>query len=94
MDKTSIDSLIAIVGRDNVLTTPEDLAVYSYDGTFAECKPEVVVQPLVFPGATAPVGSHITLPASHGTLASGIGAGAGSGRCGIQPGAIGLRRRV
>jgi glycolate oxidase len=40
-----IDQLIAIVGKEYVLNTPEDLAVYSYDGTFAESLPDVVVLP-------------------------------------------------
>jgi glycolate oxidase len=34
-----------IVGTDNVLSKPEDLAVYSYDGTFEEYRPDVVVLP-------------------------------------------------
>jgi glycolate oxidase len=45
MDNKIIDSLAKIVGKDGVLCTPEDLAVYSYDGTFAENIPEVVVLP-------------------------------------------------
>jgi glycolate oxidase len=40
-----IEDLEKIVGRDGVLHTPEDLAVYSYDGTFAEGMPGVVVLP-------------------------------------------------
>ena len=36
MDKHLIDRLAEIVGKECVLYTPEDLAVYSYDGTFAE----------------------------------------------------------
>ena len=34
-----------IVGKKSVLRTPEDLAVYSYDGTFEEHNPDVVVLP-------------------------------------------------
>ena len=34
-----------ITGKDGVLHTPEDLAVYSYDGTFEEHRPDVVVLP-------------------------------------------------
>lgn len=45
MDSHFIDRLTDIVGKKYVLYTPEDLAVYSYDGTFAEGKPEVVVLP-------------------------------------------------
>ncbi len=45
MDKTLIAELEQITGRDGVLHTPEDLAVYSYDGTFEEHRPDVVVLP-------------------------------------------------
>jgi glycolate dehydrogenase FAD-linked subunit len=38
-----IDQLVKVVGRDGILTTPEDLAAYSYDGTFAEGTPGAVV---------------------------------------------------
>jgi glycolate oxidase len=45
LDKTIIGQLQEIVGQDGVLNSPEDLAVYSYDGTFAEHRPDVVVLP-------------------------------------------------
>jgi glycolate dehydrogenase FAD-linked subunit len=45
MDKSILTQLQKIVGKDGVLSTPEDLAVYSYDGTFAEHRPDVVVLP-------------------------------------------------
>ncbi|MDO9086996.1 MAG: FAD-linked oxidase C-terminal domain-containing protein [Anaerolineaceae bacterium] len=45
MDHQIIAQLEKIVGKKGVLTTPEDLAVYSYDGTFEECNPDVVVLP-------------------------------------------------
>jgi glycolate oxidase len=45
MDTKLIDRLAGVVGKANVLQTPEDLAVYSYDGTFAEGSPDVVVLP-------------------------------------------------
>jgi len=45
MDSHFIEQLIDAVGKKHVLHTPEDLAVYSYDGTFAEGSPEVVVLP-------------------------------------------------
>lgn len=35
-----------IVGRENVLTSPEDLIAYSYDGTSVEHRPDAVVLPL------------------------------------------------
>ena len=45
MDSKLIERLIKIIGKEYVLNTPEDLAVYSYDGTFAEGCPDVVVLP-------------------------------------------------
>lgn len=45
MDKSITSQLEKITGKDGILSTPEDLAVYSYDGTFAEHCPDVVVLP-------------------------------------------------
>jgi len=45
MDQNIITQLKQIAGKDGVLHTPEDLAVYSYDGTFEEHCPDVVVLP-------------------------------------------------
>ena len=45
MDKNIITQLEKIIGKNGVLVTPEDLAVYSYDATFAEHRPDVVVLP-------------------------------------------------
>lgn len=45
MNKNILSRLEKIIGKDGVLPTPEDLAVYSYDGTFAGHCPDVVVLP-------------------------------------------------
>ena len=45
IDKRILKELEGIVGKQHVLTSPEDLVAYSYDGTFAEHRPEFVVQP-------------------------------------------------
>jgi glycolate oxidase len=45
MNEKLIQRMRDIVGRENVLAQPEDLAVYSYDGTFEEHRPDVVVLP-------------------------------------------------
>jgi glycolate oxidase len=45
IDKNILKELQNAVGKKHVLTTPEDLVAYSYDGTFAEQRPDVVVQP-------------------------------------------------
>jgi glycolate oxidase len=45
MDKNIIAQLGKITGKDGMLSTPEDLAVYGYDGTFEDHRPDVVVLP-------------------------------------------------
>jgi glycolate oxidase len=43
--KPIFKELQSIVGRQHVLTEPEDLVAYSYDGTFAERRPDLIVRP-------------------------------------------------
>jgi glycolate oxidase len=45
MDPRLINRLEKILGSAGVLSTPEDLAVYSFDGTFSEARPDIVVLP-------------------------------------------------
>ena len=45
LDKRIIDEIGSIAGKKNVLTSPEDLVCYSYDGTFVEALPDAVVNP-------------------------------------------------
>ena len=45
MNEKLIQRIKDIVGKDGVLTEPEDLAAYSYDGTFEEHNPDLVVLP-------------------------------------------------
>jgi len=45
LDKETLDSLVSIVGKDGVLDSPQDLVAYSYVGTFAEHRPDVIVLP-------------------------------------------------
>ncbi|MDP2994623.1 MAG: FAD-linked oxidase C-terminal domain-containing protein [Anaerolineales bacterium] len=45
MDKNIIAQLEKTTGKDGVLSTPEDLAVYGYDGTFEDHRPDIVVLP-------------------------------------------------
>jgi glycolate oxidase len=45
MQSSLIDDLLKISGKTGVLYTPEDLAVYSFDGTFIEARPDLVVLP-------------------------------------------------
>jgi glycolate oxidase len=65
-----------IVGAKNVFTAPEDLVSYSFDGTFAEHRPDIVVQPVT----TAEVSQVLTLadqeeiPVVPRGMASGLAA--------------------
>lgn len=43
MESGIIDQLRRATAPERVLTTPEDLAVYAYDGTWLEARPDVVV---------------------------------------------------
>jgi glycolate oxidase len=45
LEERSLKHMRSIVGKKHVLTAPEDLVAYSYDGTFAERRPEAVVRP-------------------------------------------------
>jgi glycolate oxidase len=45
MNNQIINQIISITGPQGVLTSPEDLAAYSFDGTFAEAVPQLVVLP-------------------------------------------------
>ena len=45
IERENLRELEAIVGPDHLLTSPEDLVCYSYDGTFAECRPDAIVSP-------------------------------------------------
>jgi glycolate oxidase len=52
-----VEQLKAIAGEENVLTSPEELLCYSYDGTVLEHLPELVV----LPRTTAEVASTVKL---------------------------------
>ena len=45
LDRAIVKQLKKIAGKKNVLDTPEDLAVYGYDATFADSPPDVIVLP-------------------------------------------------
>jgi FAD/FMN-containing dehydrogenase len=74
MDSQLIERLVSVVGKDYVLHTPEDLAVYSYDGTFTEGQPDVVV----LPATTEQVSQIVALLRAAGLCAGWVGLAAGS----------------
>ena len=79
-------ALIKIVGKEGVLYTPEDLAVYSYDGTFAEGRPDVVV----LPETTEQVSQVVKLAAETRTpmVPRGMGSGLAAGSIPLPSGGI------
>lgn len=78
MNAPLIHELEKITGKDGVLTSPEDLAAYSYDATFEEHLPDVVV----LPRSTQQVSQVLMLasreriPLVTRGMASGLAAGA------------------
>jgi glycolate oxidase len=86
MESKIINDLIRIAGKDGVLLSPEDLAVYSYDGTFAEQAPDVVV----LPETTEQVSQIVKLAAETRTplVARGMGSGLAAGSIPIRAGGI------
>lgn len=86
MNKNLIENLTRVVGAEYVLRTPEDLAVYSYDGTFAEGQPELVV----LPATTEQVSEVVRLAAAEHTaiITRGMGSGLAAGSIPIISGGI------
>jgi glycolate oxidase len=86
MEHKITESLVRVVGKDGVLITPEDLAVYSYDGTFAEGTPDLVVLPQTTEQTAEIVkiaaGSRIPI------IARGMGSGLAAGSIPVQAGGI------
>ena len=77
MNSGIIEKLVKVVGKDGVLSTPEDLAAYSYDGTFVEGVPDVVVLP-ESTGQTAEIAklaSETRIPLVARGMGSGLAAG-------------------
>ncbi len=73
MDRSLIKRFEKITGKDGVLTAPEDLAVYAFDGTFEDHRPEVVL----LPRTTAQVSEIVLLAGAEGlpVVARGMGSG-------------------
>lgn len=81
-----IDRLAKIVGREGVLHSVEDLAVYSYDGTFVEGGPDAVV----LPRTTEQVSQVVALAAETRTpiVPRGMGSGLAAGSVPTPAGGI------
>jgi glycolate oxidase len=86
MNKSLRNRLIKIVGKEHVLSTPEDLAAYGYDATFEEGLPEVVV----LPDSTEQVSEVLRL--AHElklpVITRGMGSGLAAGAVPVQSGLV------
>lgn len=76
MNEKLIRKIKEIVGSDGVLTEPEDLAAYSYDGTFEEHRPDLVVLPRTTQQVSRliKVASDENIPVVPRGMASGLAA--------------------
>jgi glycolate oxidase len=82
MDKPEfIKQLRAIVGAEDVISHPEDLLVYEYDGSVDRSLPEAVV----FPTSTAEVSQVLALAYREGVPVVGRGSGTGLSGGAIAP---------
>jgi glycolate dehydrogenase FAD-linked subunit len=86
MQSRLIDNLLRIVGKTGVLSTLEDLAVYGYDGTFVEARPDIVV----LPETTEQVSQIVKLAAETHTpiVPRGMGSGLAAASVPIPSGGI------
>ncbi len=86
MENKLIGQLTRILGKAHVLSTPEDLAVYSYDGTFAEGQPGVVV----LPETTEQVSQVVRVANESRTpiIPRGMGSGLAAGSVPLHSGGI------
>lgn len=73
MQRAIINQLAVIVGRDNLLASPEDLRCYSYDGTGRVFLPEAVA----LPGSAEEIAAIVRLANTHGFPVVPRGAGTG-----------------
>jgi glycolate oxidase len=86
MESRIIEGLSRIAGPDAVLSTPEDLAVYSYDGTFAEGTPDVVVLPQTVDQTSEIV--KLAADARLPLIPRGMGSGLAAGSIPVRAGGI------
>lgn len=79
------DALARVVGAGGLLTKPEDLMLYEYDGLSSQALPDAVV----FPSTTAEVAAVVKLAAEYGVPIVARGAGTGlSGGAVVTSGGI------
>jgi glycolate oxidase len=86
MKNEATDRMVRIAGLDGVLTTPEDLAAYSYDGTFAEGTPGAVVLPHTTEQVSQVV--RVAAEAHLPIVTRGMGSGLAAGSVSIPSGSL------
>jgi glycolate oxidase len=86
MQDSVIKELAAIVGPEQILTTPEDCWTYAYDATDRAQMPEAVV----FPGSAAEISRILRLANEHRfpVTPRGMGTGRSGGSVPIQGGVV------
>ena len=75
MNETTSQALIAIVGQEHVLTSPEDLLCYAYDASPIPMGPAHTPGLVVFPGCTEEVSRIVLLANEAGFVLCPRGAG-------------------
>ena len=73
MNASIISEFESLLGPRNVLSSPDDLALYEYDGSVERACPELVV----FPSTTADVSQIVKVAVKHDVPIVGRGAGTG-----------------
>jgi glycolate oxidase len=86
MESRFIEELVHVLGTDGVLNTPEDRAVYSFDGTFIESTPDLIL----LPTTTQQVSQVVSLAAEARTplVPRGMGSGLAAGSIPFPSGGI------
>jgi glycolate oxidase len=81
-----VGRLVAVVGKEGVLHSREALFAYSYDGTFAESRPDLVV----LPTSTEQVSRVVALACELGmpVVPRGMGSGLAGGSVPVQGGLV------
>ncbi len=86
IDQSIITQFEKIIGKDGVLTTPEDLAVYGYDATFEDHRPDLVL----LPRSTAQVSQAVQVAAAARLplVTRGMGSGMAAATVPFQGGIV------
>jgi glycolate oxidase len=79
LDKKSLNEFEAIVGKERILTSREDLLSYAYDAYVKEYLPEAVL----FPKTTEEVSRIMKVASTHRVYVTPRGAGTGLASCGL-----------